>query len=128
MEAVTMASADKEAELRRLISNVSHQMSALTFYPYEQPVVDYCHAHQPLRLNMSYEGPPQVLGDLPLRERSTVQTVALPAVPPSNSGTIGPPPSLGVPAQGPGIPYPSTERSRNYPSTERPTGTLTFGR
>uniref|UniRef100_A0A4W4FLX1 Uncharacterized protein n=1 Tax=Electrophorus electricus TaxID=8005 RepID=A0A4W4FLX1_ELEEL len=67
---------------------VSHQMSALTFYPYEQPVVDYCHAHQPLRLNMSYEGPPQVLGDLPLRERSTVQTVALPAVPPSNSGCL----------------------------------------
>uniref|UniRef100_A0A8C2PP44 Si:dkey-28o19.1 n=1 Tax=Cyprinus carpio TaxID=7962 RepID=A0A8C2PP44_CYPCA len=67
---------------------VPHQMSTLTFYRYEQPIVDYCQAHQPLRLNMSYDGPPQSLEgleELPPRERSTIQTVALPAVPTINT-------------------------------------------
>ena len=112
---------------------VSHQISALTFYRYEQPVVDYCQAHQPLRLNMSYEGPPPGLDgleELAPRERSTIQTVALPAVPPSGTGTLGPcsPPTIRAPGEGPSIPYPSTERSISYPTTERPTSTLTFGR
>lgn len=112
---------------------VPHQMSTLTFYRYEQPIVDYCQAHQPLRLNMSYEGPPQSLEgleELPPRERSTIQTVALPAVPTINTGTTRPcsPPSQRAPMEGPSIPYPTTERSINYPTTERSTSTLTFRR
>ncbi|XP_023658964.1 leucine-rich repeat transmembrane neuronal protein 4 isoform X1 [Paramormyrops kingsleyae] len=54
---------------------VPHQVSALTFYRYEQPVMDYCQAHQPLHLNMGFEGPPQALEDRGLRERSMVQTL-----------------------------------------------------
>ncbi|XP_067290279.1 leucine-rich repeat transmembrane neuronal protein 4 [Pseudorasbora parva] len=112
---------------------VPHQMSTLTFYRYEQPIVDYCQAHQPLRLNMSYDVPPQSLEgleELPPRERSTIQTVALPAVPTINAGTVGPcsPPSQRAPMEGPSIPYPTTERSINYPTTERSTSTLTFRR
>ncbi|XP_051973310.1 leucine-rich repeat transmembrane neuronal protein 4 [Xyrauchen texanus] len=112
---------------------VPHQMSTLTFYRYEQPIVDYCQAHQPLRLNMNYEGPPQSLEgleELPPCERSTIQTVALPAVPNVNKGPMGPcsPPSLRAPVEGPSIPYPTTERSISYPTTERSTSTLTFRR
>ncbi|RXN36678.1 leucine-rich repeat transmembrane neuronal 4-like protein [Labeo rohita] len=86
-----------------------------------------------LRLNMSYEGPPQTLEgleELPPRERSTIQTVALPAVPTINTGTVRPcsPPSQRAPVEGPSIPYPTTERSINYPTTERSTSTLTFRR
>ncbi|GAA6070948.1 leucine-rich repeat transmembrane neuronal protein 4 [Tachysurus ichikawai] len=102
---------------------VPHQMSALTFFRYEQPVLDYCQAHQPMRLNVNYDCPPQGLDDLAPRDRGTIQTVALPAVPPSGS-----PPILRTPVQGPGIPYPGTERSVKYPSIERPTSTLTFRR
>ncbi|KAA0703838.1 Leucine-rich repeat transmembrane neuronal protein 4 [Triplophysa tibetana] len=112
---------------------VPHQMSTLTFYRYEQPIVDYCQAHQPLRLNMSYEGPPQSmegLEELPPRERSTIQTVALPAVPTLNKAPPGPcsPPSQRAPVEGPSISYPTTERSVSYPTTERSTSTLTFRR
>ncbi len=102
-------------------------MSALTFYRYEQPIVDYCQAHQPLRLNMGYEGPPQGLEgleDLGPCERGTIQTVALPAVPSAASigapvpGPRSPPP-LRPPTEGPGsVPFPTIER----------TGTLKFGR
>lgn len=106
-----------------LISQVPHQMSALTFFRYEQPVLDYCQAHQPMRLNVNYDCPPQGLDDLAPRDRGTIQTVALPAVPPSSS-----PPTLRTPVQGPGVPYPGTERSMKYSSMERPTSTLTFGR
>ncbi|XP_049594062.1 leucine-rich repeat transmembrane neuronal protein 4 [Syngnathus scovelli] len=107
---------------------VPHQMGALTFYRYEQPIVDYCQAHQPLRLNMGYEGPPQGLEgleDLGPCERGTIQTVALPAVPtaavigPSVPGPRSPPPSALRPtAEGPGAGGLPSER----------TGTLKFGR
>lgn len=107
---------------------VPHQLGALTFYRYEQPIVDYCQAHQPLRLNMGYEGPPQSLEgleDLGPCDRGTIQTIALPAVPPGASlGTVvpgprSPPPPLRPPIEGPsGGPYPPPER----------TGTLKFGR
>ncbi|KAG7480668.1 hypothetical protein MATL_G00058720 [Megalops atlanticus] len=60
---------------------IPHQVSALTFYRYEQPIVDYCQAHQPLHLNMGFEGAPQGLEDLGPRERGTIQTIALPSVP-----------------------------------------------
>ncbi|XP_051972424.1 leucine-rich repeat transmembrane neuronal protein 4-like [Xyrauchen texanus] len=111
---------------------VPHQMSTLTFYRYEQPIVDYCQAHQPMRLNMSYEGPQQSLeglDELP-RERSTIQTIALPAVPTLNTGPVGPcsPPSQRPHIEGPSIPYPTTERSISHPTTERSTSTLTFRR
>ncbi|KAJ8401027.1 hypothetical protein AAFF_G00389840 [Aldrovandia affinis] len=56
---------------------IPHQVSALTFYRYEQPIVDYCQAHQPLHLNMSFEGPPQGPEERGPRE----QTIALPAAP-----------------------------------------------
>lgn len=102
-------------------------MGALTFYRYEQPIVDYCQAHQPLRLNMGYEGPPQGLEgleDLGPCDRGTIQTVALPAVPSAASmgapvpGPRSPPPPLRPPTEGPSGPYPPVER----------TGTLKFGR
>lgn len=107
---------------------VPHQMGALTFYRYEQPIVDYCQAHQPLRLNMGYEGPPQGLEgleELGACDRGTIQTVALPAVPPASSinapvpGARSTPPPLRPVAEGPSSgPYPPPER----------TGTLKFGR
>ncbi|XP_030623961.1 leucine-rich repeat transmembrane neuronal protein 4 [Chanos chanos] len=101
---------------------VPHQMSTLTFYRYEQPIVDYCHAHQPLRINMGYEGPPQSLeglDELGARgERSSIQTVALPAVPTVGTVPRSPPPLRTV-AEGPSVPYPSTERTAT---------TITFGR
>ncbi|XP_033981529.1 leucine-rich repeat transmembrane neuronal protein 4 [Trematomus bernacchii] len=107
---------------------VPHQLGALTFYRYEQPIVDYCQAHQPLRLNMGYEGPPQGLeglDDLGPCDRGTIQTVALPAVPTAASigasvpGPRSPPPILRPPTEGPsGVSYPTIER----------TGTLKFGR
>ncbi|XP_013857930.1 leucine-rich repeat transmembrane neuronal protein 4 [Austrofundulus limnaeus] len=107
---------------------VPHQMGALTFYRYEQPIVDYCQAHQPLRLNMGYEGPPQGLEgleDLGPCDRGTIQTVALPAVPSAASigapvpGTRSPPPSF--------IPQTEVPSSCPFPPAER-TGTLKFGR
>lgn len=111
-----------------LFKKVPHQMGALTFYRYEQPIVDYCQAHQPLRLNMGYEGPPQGLEgleDLGPCERGTIQTVALPAVPSAASigatvqGARSPPPPLRPPPEGPNAgPFPPPER----------TGTLKFGR
>ncbi|KAI4816628.1 hypothetical protein KUCAC02_008944, partial [Chaenocephalus aceratus] len=107
---------------------VPHQLGALTFYRYEQPIVDYCQAHQPLRLNMGYEGPPQGLeglDDLGPCDRGTIQTVVLPAVPTAASigasvpGPRSPPPILRPPTEGPsGVSYPTIER----------TGTLKFGR
>lgn len=114
-----------------LSKQVPHQLGALTFYRYEQPIVDYCQAHQPLRLNMGYEGPPQGLEgleDLGPCDRGTIQTVALPAVPVPPVASIGgapvpgprsPPPALRPPSEGPGAgPYSTMER----------TGTLKFGR
>ncbi|MEQ2165276.1 hypothetical protein GOODEAATRI_015202, partial [Goodea atripinnis] len=107
---------------------VPHQMGALTFYRYEQPIVDYCQAHQPLRLNMGYEGPPQGLEgleDLGPCDRGTIQTVALPAVPSVASiggpvpGARSPPPPLMQQTEG--------SNSGPYPPPER-TGTLKFGR
>ncbi|XP_071011477.1 leucine-rich repeat transmembrane neuronal protein 4-like [Oncorhynchus clarkii lewisi] len=99
-----------------------HQMGALTYYRYEQPIVDYCQAHQPLRLNMGYEGPPQGLEELGPRERATIQTVALPTVPSATMGVRArprsPPSILRVPSEGTGGPFPPPER----------TTTLTFGR
>ncbi|KAM7393168.1 hypothetical protein PAMA_008020 [Pampus argenteus] len=103
-------------------------MGALTFYRYEQPIVDYCQAHQPLRLNMGYEGPPQGLEgleDLGPCDRGTIQTVALPAVPSAASmgapvpGPRSPPPPLRPPTEGPS--------SGSFLPAER-TGTLKFGR
>lgn len=114
--------------LSSLAKQVPHQLGALTFYRYEQPIVDYCQAHQPLRLNMGYEGPPQGLEgleDLGPCDRGTIQTVALPAVP--SAATMGapvpgprsPPPPLRPQSEGPvSVPYPTVER----------TGTLKFGR
>ncbi|XP_054612385.1 leucine-rich repeat transmembrane neuronal protein 4 [Dunckerocampus dactyliophorus] len=104
---------------------VPHQMGALTFYRYEQPIVDYCQAHQPLRLNMGYEGPPQGLEgleDLGPCERGTIQTVALPAVPTATA--IGP--SVPGPRSPPALRPPTEAPSGSLP-TER-TGTLKFGR
>ncbi|CAG01039.1 unnamed protein product [Tetraodon nigroviridis] len=106
---------------------VPHQLGALTFYRYEQPIVDYCQAHQPLRLNMGYDGPPQSLEgleDLGPCDRGTIQTIALPAVPPGASiaavpGPRSPPPPLRPPTEGPS--------GGSFPPTER-TGTLKFGR
>ncbi|KAJ3604880.1 hypothetical protein NHX12_026932 [Muraenolepis orangiensis] len=101
-------------------------MSALAFYRYEQPIVDYCQAHQPLRLNMGYEGPPQGLEGLeelgPRDRGGPIQTVNLPPAVPTAT-IVGPrstpplrPPSEGL---GPGQ-FPASANER--------TGTLTFGR
>lgn len=101
-------------------------MGALTFYRYEQPIVDYCQAHQPLRLNMGYEGPPpglEGLEDLGPCDRGTIQTVALPAVP-SAAG-------IGAPVPGPRSPPPPLRPPTDGPSGGLPperTGTLKFGR
>ncbi|XP_030198086.1 leucine-rich repeat transmembrane neuronal protein 4 [Gadus morhua] len=105
---------------------VPHQMSALAFYRYEQPIVDYCQAHQPLRLNMGYEGPPQGLEELGPRDRGgPIQTVTLPPAVPSATIVGGPgpraTPPLRPPSEGPGVgPFP--------PSANERSGTLTFGR
>ncbi|CAL8327698.1 unnamed protein product [Boreogadus saida] len=109
-----------------LKDRVPHQMSALAFYRYEQPIVDYCQAHQPLRLNMGYEGPPQGLEELGPRDRGgPIQTVTLPPAVPSATIVGGPgpraTPPLRPPSEGPGVgPFP--------PSANERSGTLTFGR
>ncbi|XP_015201699.1 leucine-rich repeat transmembrane neuronal protein 4 isoform X1 [Lepisosteus oculatus] len=58
---------------------IPHQVSALTFYRYEQPIVDYCQAHQPLHLNVGFEGAPQSLEKLGGREHGTIQTLTIPS-------------------------------------------------
>ncbi|XP_051779447.1 leucine-rich repeat transmembrane neuronal protein 4-like isoform X2 [Erpetoichthys calabaricus] len=57
---------------------IPHQVSSLTFYNYEQPIVDYCQAHQPLHLNMSYESGPHRLETPRRRERGVVQIMTHP--------------------------------------------------
>ncbi|XP_051760417.1 leucine-rich repeat transmembrane neuronal protein 4 isoform X1 [Ctenopharyngodon idella] len=58
------------------------QMGTLAFYRYEQPIVDYCQAHQPLHMNRGFEPPSQALEGLGARERCGVpSTGLLPSVP-----------------------------------------------
>ncbi|MBN3317476.1 LRRT4 protein, partial [Atractosteus spatula] len=61
------------------VLQIPHQVSALTFYRYEQPIVDYCQAHQPLHLNVGFEGAPQSLEELGGREHGTIQTLTIPS-------------------------------------------------
>ncbi|XP_043103830.1 leucine-rich repeat transmembrane neuronal protein 4 isoform X1 [Puntigrus tetrazona] len=58
------------------------QMGTLAFYRYEQPIVDYCQAHQPLHMNRGFEPPSQALEGLGARERCAVPSAGLlPSVP-----------------------------------------------
>lgn len=41
---------------------ITRQLSALTLYRCEQSVLDYCHAHLSLHLNVGMESPTQALG------------------------------------------------------------------
>ncbi|KAI1905004.1 hypothetical protein AGOR_G00011490 [Albula goreensis] len=99
---------------------VPHQVSALTFYRYDQPIVDYCQAHQSLHLNMGFEGTPQGLEgleDLGSRDRGTVQTVAIPTGPAASLTNPRTTPTATPAGEGQGSTFPPPERSM-----------LTFGR
>lgn len=64
------------------LSQAPQQMGTLAFYRYEQPIVDYCQAHQPLHMNRGFEPPSQALEGLGARERCGVpSTGLLPSVP-----------------------------------------------
>ncbi|KAF1388719.1 hypothetical protein PFLUV_G00065560 [Perca fluviatilis] len=43
-------------------TKIRRQLSALTLYRCEQSVLDYCHAHLSLHLNVGMEPPTQALG------------------------------------------------------------------
>ncbi|XP_035245664.1 leucine-rich repeat transmembrane neuronal protein 4-like isoform X1 [Anguilla anguilla] len=99
---------------------VPHQVSALTFYRYDQPIVDYCQAHQSLHLNMGFEGPPQGLErleDLGPRDGGTIQTVAIPTGPAASLANPRTTPTATPSGEGPAPGFPPAERSM-----------LTFGR
>lgn len=58
------------------------QMGTLTYYRYEQPIVDYCQAHQSLHMNRGFEPSSQALEGLGARERCSVPSAGLlPSVP-----------------------------------------------
>lgn len=64
------------------LSQAAQQMGTLAFYRYEQPIVDYCQAHQPLNMNRGFEPPSQALEGLGARERCAVPSAGLlPSVP-----------------------------------------------
>ncbi|KAF3696075.1 hypothetical protein EXN66_Car011751 [Channa argus] len=46
---------------------IPRQLNALTLYRCEQSVLDYCHAHLSLHLNVGMESPTQALGQRPDR-------------------------------------------------------------
>ncbi|KAG7476363.1 hypothetical protein MATL_G00082060 [Megalops atlanticus] len=97
---------------------VPPQVSALTFYRYEQPIADYCQAHQSLQLNMGLEGSAPGLEGLqnPVpRDRAVVQTVAIPTGP-ATTRTL-PRTTAAATGEGPSSSFPPPERSM-----------LTFGR
>ncbi|KAL1269107.1 hypothetical protein QQF64_031396 [Cirrhinus molitorella] len=67
---------------QRLCIKAPQQMGTLAFYRYEQPIVDYCQAHQPLHMNRGFEPPSQALEGLGARERCAVPSAGLlPSVP-----------------------------------------------
>ncbi|XP_055024885.2 leucine-rich repeat transmembrane neuronal protein 4 isoform X1 [Misgurnus anguillicaudatus] len=58
------------------------QMGTLAFYRYEQPIVDYCQAHQPLHMNRGFEPSSRALEGVGARERCSVPSAGLlPSVP-----------------------------------------------
>lgn len=64
------------------VSQAPQQMGTLAFYRYEQPIVDYCQAHQPLHMNRGFEPPSLALEGLGARERCAVPSAGLlPSVP-----------------------------------------------
>ncbi|XP_023654423.2 leucine-rich repeat transmembrane neuronal protein 4-like [Paramormyrops kingsleyae] len=91
---------------------IPQQVSVLTFYRQEPPLVDYCQAHQPaatLRLNMAFEGSHPGLGGL--EELGSTQTSG-PAPTRGRAPTVTQtPPTLRLPREGPCVTFPSVERS-----------------
>ncbi|KAK6306446.1 hypothetical protein J4Q44_G00233710 [Coregonus suidteri] len=67
--------------LRKKHLKVPQQLSALTLYRYEQPIVDYCQARGALHLNMGFEPPFQPQGCLRPPGCSTGHTAGLPSTP-----------------------------------------------
>lgn len=63
------------------ILQIPQQLSALTLYRYEQSVLDYCHAHLSLHLNVGMEPPTQALGGLRPAGHHTSLMAALPSEP-----------------------------------------------
>ncbi|KAL4609261.1 leucine-rich repeat transmembrane neuronal protein 4-like [Arapaima gigas] len=96
-----------EPTMRRTCGSIPQQVSVLTFYRHEQPIVDYCQAHQPptLRVNMGFDGSRQGLGGL---EELSATPAAAPA---TTTPTPRTPPSLRLPREGPCVTFPSVERS-----------------
>ncbi|XP_017541287.1 leucine-rich repeat transmembrane neuronal protein 4 isoform X1 [Pygocentrus nattereri] len=62
------------------------QMGRLAFYRYEQPLVDYCQAHQPLHISMGFDPPAQAVEGRGARERSIApNSNLLPSMPVASS-------------------------------------------
>ncbi|KAF4110322.1 hypothetical protein G5714_009574 [Onychostoma macrolepis] len=81
-EAEGNPSSPATASLCRRENAAPQQMGTLAFYRYEQPIVDYCQAHQPLHMNRGFEPPSQALEGLGARERCAVPSAGLlPSVP-----------------------------------------------
>nr|XP_006004503.1 PREDICTED: leucine-rich repeat transmembrane neuronal protein 4 [Latimeria chalumnae] len=64
---------------------IPQHMNTLSFYSYDQPVVGYCQAHQPLQINKGYETISREQTEAPKielsRDQSVVSTIARSAVP-----------------------------------------------
>ncbi|KAL6458671.1 hypothetical protein MHYP_G00321430 [Metynnis hypsauchen] len=71
---------------KRIKAVAPQQMGRLAFYRYEQPLVDYCQAHQPLHISMGFDPPAQAVEGRGARERSIAPNSSLlPSMPVASS-------------------------------------------
>ena len=66
-------------------TQIPHHVKPLPYYSYDQPVIGYCQAHQPLRVNKGYEAVSPEQDETPSlelgRDHSFIATIARSAAP-----------------------------------------------
>ncbi|KAF6321373.1 hypothetical protein mRhiFer1_010469 [Rhinolophus ferrumequinum] len=67
------------------ICKIPHHVKPLPYYSYDQPVIGYCQAHQPLHINKGYEAVSLEQDETPSlelgRDHSFIATIARSAAP-----------------------------------------------